>query len=66
MNHDPIYHSYLVRLWVSEPAAGGGRSPTWQGEVVHIQSGNKYAFQEIGHLLQYLQSQFEGADETDH
>ncbi|MEJ2352984.1 MAG: hypothetical protein P8Y03_24620 [Anaerolineales bacterium] len=66
MDHEPNYHSYLVRLWLAKPVGGRGEPPTWQGEVVHIQSGNKYAFQEIDHLLEYLQSQFEVEDNTDH
>ena len=66
MDHEPKYHSYLVRMWLAKPAVDGGEPPTWQGEVVHIQSGDKYSFQEIDHLLQYLHSQLEGEDNTDH
>lgn len=66
MKHEAEYHSYLVRLWKEKRVDGKGEPSTWQGEVVHIQSGTKYAFREIDHLLQYLQSQFEGADNTVH
>jgi hypothetical protein len=65
MKHEQEYHSYLVRLWREKQVDGKREPPIWQGEVVHVQSGNKYAFQEIDHLLQYLHSQLEGEDNID-
>lgn len=48
------YASFLVRLWRRPGAAPGDASGEWQGEVEHIQSGERWAFgsaQELYHFL---------------
>lgn len=55
MNHQPKYHSYLVRLWLVEEVS---ETPFWHGELVHIQSGQKYSFERLTQLLRFLQAGF--------
>ena len=63
MKFTSIYASYLVRLWQEQQAGGEGKSPAWQGEVLHIQSGSKVSFQDMGQLCRYLQEQLDGEDQ---
>ena len=55
----------LERLWQEEQAGGEGESPAWQGEVLRIQTGLKYSFQDMDRLFQYLQDQLEGDDQLE-
>jgi hypothetical protein len=56
MKPGAIYLSFLVRMWSDEQQAGGeGESPAWQGEVIHIQTGSKVSFHDMGQLFRYLQ-----------
>lgn len=41
------YMSFVVRLWC-EP------NGEWCGEVEHIQSGNRWSFTVLAHLLDFL------------
>ena len=53
------YASFLVRLWregdpgLSAPTAG------WQGEVEHIQTGQRWAFRTLDELLGFLRRRAE-------
>jgi len=53
----PTYASFLVRLWreptleLPEPATG------WQGEVEHIQSGQRWEFDTVDEVLNFLRRQ---------
>lgn len=42
------YISFVVRLW-REPARGD-----WRGEVEHIQSGTRWSFVSLAHLLDFV------------
>ena len=42
------YMSFVVRLWC-DPAGS-----EWRGEVEHIQSGNRWSFASLAHLLDFL------------
>ena len=57
MNLTSNYTSYLVRLWQQEQEGDEGQSPSWQGELLHIQSGHKTFFQDKEQLLRYLLEQ---------
>ncbi len=59
MKPEPEYHSYLVRLWRSDQAGERGELPAWLGELLHIQSGLKYAFQDPDEFFRYLQEQLD-------
>ena len=57
------YASFLLRLWReaspgrSEPAAG------WQSEIEHIQSGQRWTFDTLEDLLEFLRQQGQYPDE---
>ena len=59
MKHEPDYHSYLVRLWRDKEAGGGGEPPAWLGEMLHIQTGEKWALSELGDVLILLKAVIE-------
>ena len=50
------YHSYLVRLWQDETSSKRASAPLWQGEVIHIQSGQTWQVQDLEPLLALLNS----------
>jgi hypothetical protein len=56
------YNSYLIRVWHSEKVGGEGEPPTWQGEMINIQTGDKIRFEKLEKLLQHLQKQVEVLD----
>ena len=56
MKPEPEYHSYLVRLWREEPAGSEGEPPAWLGEMLHIQSGEKWLLDNIDELLEVLKA----------
>ena len=56
MKHEPDYHSYLVRLWRDEEAGGSRPPPAWLGEMLHIQTGEKWALSELGDVLILLKA----------
>jgi hypothetical protein len=60
-----IYISYLVRIWQDEPAGGKGEPPAWQGEIIHIQSGAKVAFQDLSQLIHHLQEHLDGEEQLE-
>lgn len=50
------YASFLVRLW-REPSAESEAETRWQGEIVHIQSGECHALNDPGTLIAFLREQ---------
>lgn len=59
VKHKPDYHSYLVRLWREESVGDEGEPPIWQGELVHIQSGEKWLLQDLDELQAVLEATVE-------
>ena len=53
----PTYASYLLRLWL-EPAPGAPEGGVWQGEVEHIQTGERRRFAETDALWAFLRQNF--------
>lgn len=51
--HDQ-YASFLVRLWRSADPRPNGSTGEWQGEVEHIQSGQRWQFASLGGLNRIL------------
>jgi len=51
MRHEPDYQSYLVRLWREKQASGRGEPPAWQGELLHIQTGQKWPLHDVKEVL---------------
>ncbi len=55
------YASFLVRLWREDDPERPGRFGDWQGEVEHIQSGQRFAFGRLDELLGFLRRLMEEA-----
>jgi hypothetical protein len=49
------YASFLVRLWHSAEPRPNGSADDWHGEVEHIQSGRRLAFDSLGELCRFMQ-----------
>ena len=56
MNPPAEYASFLIRLW-REPSAESEAATRWQGEVVHIQSGESRALEDPATLVAFLREQ---------
>lgn len=50
------YASFLIRLWREHDPRVPASPAEWQGEVEHIQSGQKWRFARIEEALEFLQS----------
>lgn len=50
------YASFLLRLW-SESSAASVPAPDWHAEVEHIQSGERWTFDSLDELLEFLRQQ---------
>jgi hypothetical protein len=48
------YHSYLVRLWQVGMDPKLAATQRWQGEVIHIQSGQTWQVQDLEPLFGLL------------
>lgn len=60
------YASFLIRLWreATPPLSGegeGGEVSDWQGEVEHIQTGERWTFSTLDELLGFLRRQVKEA-----
>ena len=53
------YASFLVRLWREDDPQRPGRLGDWQGEVEHIQTGQRWTFTTLDELLGFLRRQAE-------
>lgn len=56
MEYEQQYHSYLVRLWQDVRKQEEAAIPRWQGEVIHIQSGQSWQIDELEPLLDMLKN----------
>ena len=54
-----IYHSFLIRLWREERAGEPGESSTWLGEILHIQTGQKWPLDNLGEVQAALKAAME-------
>ena len=53
----PTYLSFLVRLWREPASELPGQTADWQGEVEHIQTGERWEFGTLDGLLSFLRRQ---------
>ena len=53
------YASYLIRLWREVDIGTISTRPEWQGEVEHIQSGQRWMFSSAVEVLAFLGRQAE-------
>lgn len=63
MNLKPTYFSFMVRIW-REPnlVHPEQRIGAWQGEVEHVQTGDRWSFEDVETLLAFLRAQMEDRD----
>ncbi len=54
------YMSFLIRLWREAEAAAGSASAEWHCEVEHIQTGQRWRFDTLDELLDFLRRQSGG------
>ena len=54
MTKPATYLSFLVRLWHEAAAEDSGPGAEWQGEIEHIQSGQRWEFSSLDELLSFL------------
>lgn len=57
------YASFLIRLWRQTGPLKEQGSNQWQSEVEHIQSGQRWKFNTIEELLDFMRQQAEGLEE---
>ena len=49
------YNSYLIRIWQTDFKHDGGAIPQWQGEVIHIQTGQFWRVHDLELLSDLLE-----------
>ena len=54
MECEQQYHSYLIRLWQDQLKDEEPTIPRWQGEVLHIQTGQSWHVNDLKPLLDLL------------
>ena len=66
------YYSFLVRLWREPDARRAAVACDWQSEIEHIQSGQRWVFDTLDGMLNFLHQRASdlemlnrSADETD-
>jgi hypothetical protein len=57
MTTTPTYLSFLVRMWREEDPKRPQRIGHWQGEIEHIQTGQRWTFDSLDALLAFLRQQ---------
>ena len=57
------YASFLIRLWRQTGPLKDHGPREWQSEVEHIQSGQRWSFNTIDGLLDFMRQQAEGLEE---
>ena len=53
------YASFLVRLWQTDQPEATEPAPDWQGEAEHIQTRQRWTFDTLEDLLQWLRDQLD-------
>lgn len=56
------YTSFLIRLWREVNPDLHAPPAEWHGEVEHIQSGRRWAFNTLDEVLGFLRRQAEGPE----
>ena len=59
MKAELVYQSYLVRLWREEKAGEEGESSAWQGEIIQIQTGQKWPLHDVKEVLYSIENTIE-------
>jgi hypothetical protein len=56
--HETTTHSFIVRIWLEEPAGKGG-SAMWRGHITHVPSGKRRYLKELGDIVDFVQPYLE-------
>lgn len=62
MSPSATYVSFLVRMWREPSSEQPGARTVWRGEVEHIQTGRRYAFETVEALLDFSRQQAAGLE----
>jgi len=54
-----LYLSFLIRLWREPSLPAPELTPDWHAEIEHIQSGQRWTFDTLHEVLEFLRSQVE-------
>lgn len=55
-----LYLSLLIRLWREPSLEAKASAPHWHAELEHIQSGQRWAFNSLDELLEFMRQQVDG------
>ena len=61
----PEWIEFLVRLWREPASEQPEQAAGWQGEVEHIQSGQRSSFEGLDQLFASIRRQVEGSEEPE-
>jgi hypothetical protein len=50
---EPYVHSFIVKVWVEEPAHGADR-PNWRGHVTHVPGGERRYLKDLGDIVDFI------------
>jgi hypothetical protein len=56
------YTSFLIRLWRETNPEAQTPPADWRGEVEHIQSGQRWTFNTLDELMDFLRQHAEGPE----
>lgn len=51
--YESTSHSFIVRIWVEEPAARGRRA-VWRGQITHIGDGERRTVQRLTEIVAFI------------
>jgi len=54
-SHEPLAHSFIVRLWLEENAEDG-ETTVWRGQVTHVPGGESRYFRNFDDLVDFISS----------
>lgn len=51
--YESTSHSFIVRIWLEEPAARG-RRPVWRGQITHVGDGERCVVQRLAEIVAFI------------
>lgn len=55
----PDSHSFIVKVWVEDPAEEAGDIVLWRGHVTHVPSGDRCHFQDFDTMLAFIMARMQ-------
>jgi hypothetical protein len=62
VTYPAAYVSFLIRLWRERSLEHPEEVADWQGDIEHIQTGQRWTFGTLDELLSFLRRQVEDAE----